>query len=106
MMSMSTTSASSLEAIQWAAVAPTFPEPTTVTFLRMRVLSITDQILYHGEHGGTPGLFRCRRYCCAHVLDDVAVEFTGFDLLGPFHQALEVISHSLLLDGALQALLD
>jgi hypothetical protein len=24
-----------LDAIQWAAVAPTFPEPTMVTFLRM-----------------------------------------------------------------------
>src|SRR5258708_13083369 len=35
MMSMRTTSASSLEAIQWAAVAPTLPEPTMVTFLRM-----------------------------------------------------------------------
>ena len=39
-------------ALTEAAVAPTFPEPTTVTILRMRVLSITDEILYHGEHGG------------------------------------------------------
>jgi hypothetical protein len=28
-----------LAAIQWAAVAPTFPEPTTVTLLRMISLS-------------------------------------------------------------------
>ena len=35
MMSISTTSASSAAAIQCAAVAPTLPEPTTVTFLRM-----------------------------------------------------------------------
>jgi hypothetical protein len=28
-----------LEAIQWAAVAPTFPEPTTLTLLRMIFLS-------------------------------------------------------------------
>src|SRR5579863_6495186 len=33
--SINTTSASSLEAIQWAAVAPTLPAPTIETFLRM-----------------------------------------------------------------------
>src|SRR5215469_262651 len=45
MMSMSTTSASSLDAIQWAAVAPTLPEPTILTFLRMDVLSGGDDDL-------------------------------------------------------------
>src|SRR5271165_3585587 len=34
-MSMRTTSHNSLAAIQCAAVAPTFPDPTTVTFLRI-----------------------------------------------------------------------
>src|SRR5689334_21879336 len=35
MMSMRTTSPNSAAAIQCAAVAPTFPDPTTVTFLRI-----------------------------------------------------------------------
>src|ERR1035437_6121206 len=40
MMSISTTSASSFDASQCAAVAPTLPEPTTVTFLRMMPHSV------------------------------------------------------------------
>src|ERR1700704_1019595 len=107
-MSMSTTSASSLEAIQCAAVAPTFPEPTTVTFLRMKILSIgTEEIIDHGAHrerGGTRELFRCGGYRCAHVLNNRTGKLAGCDFSRAFHQPLEVVGHFLLLDGALQTL--
>src|SRR2546427_5950795 len=108
MMSMSTTSASSLEAIQWAAVAPTFPDPTTVTFLRMDILSLNNRkSLPQGAQRtqGNPLLRRCR-YRCAHVFDYVAGKFAGFYFGRAFHQALEVVGHFLLLDSAFQRLLD
>src|SRR5438270_5258544 len=41
-----------------------------------------------------------------HILDDIAAEFAGLDLLGPFHEALEIVGHLLLLDRALHALFD
>src|SRR5829696_3412793 len=43
-MSTSTTSASSLSAIPWATVAPTFPAPTTVTFVFITVNLVSGPI--------------------------------------------------------------
>src|SRR6266581_5641924 len=119
MMSMSTTSASSLEAIQWAAVAPTFPEPTMVTFLRMRMSPFENRITTKGTkvHEGIPicpGSPLCpswfkrllHQHACAQVFDHVAGEFAGLYLGGAGHQALEIVGHFLLLDRALHALLD
>src|SRR5437868_2803883 len=56
MMSINTISANSLAAIQCAAVAPTLPEPTIETLLRMdspfenRV--VRNEILHHKGHDG------------------------------------------------------
>src|SRR5882724_2537931 len=89
-MSMRTTSASSLEAIQWAAVAPTLPEPTIVTFLRMISSFVDENILntedteFHRARHYTLSVYpvllsvRCvlthlsclRQHARAHVLDD------------------------------------
>src|SRR5436305_3455305 len=83
MMSMSTTSASSLPAIQWAAVAPTLPAPTTVTFLRM------GNSFRRSDFG-------------LHVFDHVAGELAGANFGGARHQPLEIVSNFFLLDGALE----
>src|SRR5579864_577146 len=104
MMSIRTTSASSLAAIQCAAVAPTFPEPTMLTLLRMifpfQKQSTTEDTKAHAgkmigyplppfvssvvkisvRRGGKPGAI--------HVLDDVIAELAGLDLGRLFHQAL------------------
>src|ERR1700744_3784207 len=82
--SMRTTSASSFEAIQCAAVAPTFPAPTIVTFLRMSLLSVR--------------LF--------HVLDHSRGELAGLHLGSALHLALLVIGDELLLDGLLHGRFD
>src|SRR5262252_2709740 len=94
-MSMRTTSPSSFEAIQCAAVAPTFPEPTIVTFLRIEILSerelftnrcqFSDQPVRARGNGRTSKYadswrlitdsFSCRAECPGcHVFDDVASE--------------------------------
>src|SRR5512146_2640034 len=116
MMSMRTTSASSLAAIQCAAVAPTFPEPTMLTLLRIMfpfwnqpqrhrvelilrtsVPSVSSVVKKSVGCGGKPGV---------HILDDVVAKLAGLDLGRPFHQALEVIGNLLLLNGCLHGVLD
>src|ERR1700750_2418064 len=87
--SISTTSASSLAAIQCAAFAPTFPAPTTVTFLRMSLLS------------SSPSAANL-----LHVFDHSRCELAGLNLGGALHLTLEVVSHELLLDGLLHGRFD
>src|SRR5579864_7083965 len=112
MMSMSTTSASSLEAIQWAAVAPTFPEPTIVTFFRMNeflldeLSAVSYQLSAAFETcpravGLSANCQVLNQHFRSHVLDDVAAELAGLYFGCPFHQALEIIGDFLLFDGAL-----
>src|SRR6516164_4535170 len=91
MTSTSTTLASSLPAIQWAAVAPTLPAPTMVTFLRMEVLS---------------NLFGCRLLSVNHVVNHVRSELAGFDFGRARHQPLEIIGDEFLLNGGLHRALD
>src|ERR1700746_917852 len=98
MMSMRTTSASSLEAIQWAAVAPTLPEPTMLTFLRM--ISFRDKSKSKAlpqrncefKNLGDPlcplwlmGLC-CRQNYSRHVFDNAVGKFAGADFGCAFHQ--------------------
>src|ERR1700687_1674815 len=116
MISISTTSASSLAAIQWAAVAPTLPEPTIVTFLRMNgpfLKSLTTK-----DTKATKEILRvpscpwwlmpsvCSgQYSRAHVFYDVIRELAGLDLGSAFHQPLKVVGNFFLLDGAFQSVL-
>src|SRR5213080_2092775 len=88
MMSIRTTSANSFEAIQCAAVAPTFPEPTIVTFLRMV------SFLHRAQSRS------------AHVFDDVIRELARRDFGCALHQPLEIVCNFLLQDGALHPMLD
>src|SRR5580700_10415311 len=126
MISIRTTSANSLAAIQCAAVAPTFPEPTTVTFLR--ISSFQRQKIDQHNHKGHERftkelqgqervvllplctfvsfvviaflpLARRAEHRCIHVLDDVASKLAGLDLGGAFHQPLEVVCDFLFFDG-------
>src|SRR5580700_8773412 len=124
MMSMRTTSASSLEAIQWAAVAPTFPEPTIVTFFRMkRVLSRNSKVFTTEDTGSHRvklsdlpceplcplwlKLLSClSENCRAHILDNAIRELAGLHLGRAFHQPLEVIRNCLLKNRPLHPALD
>src|SRR5882724_5002264 len=94
-MSTRTISASSFEAIQWAAVAPTFPEPTMETFFRMS----SPELLFAR---------RLFRHCAQgiHVLDHVIGKLAGFDFFCARHLALKIVGHSLLLDGLFHRVLD
>src|SRR5208283_536708 len=86
MMSMSTTSANSFDAIQWAAVAPTFPEPTTVTLLRMiSSRSKTFTTKNTKEHEGKSKPFLIGGYGYVHVFDHTGGELAGSYFLGAFH---------------------
>src|SRR6202020_2368690 len=124
MMSMRTTSASSLDAIQWAAVAPTFPEPTMVTFLRMNesFLEILDpfntagtgthRVKPRGRKMIYPVPLQVERLSClgenrrSHVFNDAVRKLAGSYFGGAFHQAFEIIGDFLLQDGALHSVLD
>src|SRR5215472_4885782 len=86
--SIRTTFASSLEEIQWAAVAPTLPAPTMVTFLRMKKSSRRN--VSAGGRALAP---------VHHVINDVCGKFAGFHLSRARHQPLEVIGDELLLNG-------
>src|SRR5579864_3232670 len=77
--SISTTSASSLAAIQWAVVAPTFPAPTIVTFLR--ILSL-------------------------HRLNHAGRELAGLHLGGALHLPFEIVGYILLLNRRLHRILN
>src|SRR5277367_5472128 len=92
--SISTTSASSFEAIQCAAVAPTFPAPTIVTFFRITLLhlQLSDRL-------------RRSRLCRdgqPHVFDHSRCELTRLRLGRALHLPLKIVSHKLLLNGLLQ----
>src|ERR1700685_4387198 len=78
--STSTMSANSLPAIQWAAVAPTFPAPTMVTFFRIFLLT--------------------------HVLDHSRGEFARLRLGGSGDLPLKIVGHMLLQNGLLERILD
>src|SRR5271170_6281041 len=78
--STSTMSANSLAAIQWAAVAPTFPAPTMVTFFRIFLLT--------------------------HVLNHPRGEFARLRLGGSRHLPLKIVGDVLLQDGVLERVLD
>src|ERR1700674_1041456 len=63
----------------------------------------------HERDGASPVstvdlLIRC--HCNAHILDHARGKLAGFYFGGAFHQALEIVGHFFLFDGALQALLD
>src|SRR5260370_37277627 len=120
-MSMSTTSASSLAAIQWAAVAPTLPEPTIVTFLRMHESFPNQQSA--NQHSVLPQVATTSRKtdfwlgsddqrrvseCCllnaashqhrrAHVLTDVCTEFAGLYRRPTAHEPLKFVVNFFLL---------
>src|SRR5271157_3744725 len=104
MMSISTTSQSSFAAIQCAAVAPTFPEPTTVTFFLIIPHSINDlatssciEVLKHWlKHcqARQPGqthlvLLGCQLCDRFHVVDHMGRELTGLDLGRAFQHPFE-----------------
>src|SRR3954447_7368143 len=81
-ISTKTTSASSFEAIQWAAVAPTFPAPTTEIFLRISEWLLEEhyvELLHQCHFAFGAGLQ------CVHIADHVARELAGFHLRGAFH---------------------
>src|SRR5580765_4597793 len=84
--SIRTTSASSLAAIQCAAVAPTLPAPTILTFLRMKI----------SPWGSVPKIGSA-----LHIPDDARREFARSDLRSSGSLALKVVSHKLLLNGLL-----
>src|ERR1700730_6950167 len=85
--SIKTMSASSFAAIQWAAVAPTLPAPTILTFLRIVLLR---------------SLLKCRcRARLLHALDHVCCEFACLHLRRAWHLPLEVISYLLVPDRLL-----
>src|SRR3972149_1191677 len=83
MMSVKTTSQSSFAPSRCAAVPPTIPAPTTVTFFRIDRLSCRS----------------CRSGPRLHVVDDGGGVLAGLDLLCAFHQALEGVGHRLLRGG-------
>src|SRR5260370_30206588 len=83
---MSTTLASSFDAIQWAVVAPTLPAPTIVTFLRM------------ASPGWLNGRFLPPIH---HVANNVRGKFAGLDLGGAGHEPLEIVSDKFLEYGCL-----
>src|SRR2546422_5059163 len=91
MMSMRATSPSSRSARRCASVAPTFPAPTTVTFLFM-FLSL--------RSSAASALNPLK------IFDDGGGEFRGLQHLGPLHLALEVVRHALLPDRSLERRLD
>src|SRR2546423_11841299 len=88
--SISTTSASSFEAIQWAAVAPTFPPPTIVTFLRMKSFLLNGNFLA----------------AVHHVVNKAVGKLAGFHFGSAGHEALEILSYFLLLNRGFQRSLD
>ena len=85
-MSTRTTSASSLSAMRCAAVAPTLPAPTTVTFDSWNSGMKTRWTL--------------------HVGDDGVGELRGLQLGRSFHQTRQVVGHLLLLDRRAERRLD
>src|SRR5579863_5835801 len=115
-MSIRTTSASSFEAIQWAAVAPTFPEPTIVTFLRMSSFLLRTIFNHRGHRVSDHQLLiyvlvelsvGCAPVCRGvHILDNAVGELAGLDLGRIFHEPFEVVGDFLLLDRAFHAVLD
>src|SRR6266850_8328248 len=93
-MSMRATSHSSLSASRWASVAPTFPAPTTVTFL---FISFLCALCASSAASALNPL---------EVFDDGGRELRRLQHLRPLHLALEVVGHALLPDRSLQRRLD
>src|SRR6185437_10994624 len=90
--SISTTLASSFDAIQWAAVAPTLPAPTIVTFLRMEILPVYEQ-----------NCLDCGFLAPVHhVVNHVSGKLTGLYLGSARHLALKIVRDKLLRDGGFE----
>src|SRR4029077_14031684 len=114
-ISVSTTSASSRSTIRCAVVDPTKPPPTTVTlFLLIRLLVFRWNISARSQRT----LRRClgfflvfapqlARDCGSlHVLNDRRREVRGTDFRGTWHEPLEIVGHSFLLNRSCDAVLD
>src|SRR5438876_5915938 len=120
-MSIKTTSASCLSASRCATVAPTFPEPTTVTFFRIsppvKKRSQWQVASKKSKPMNWSRLFACHLplatgHCFfAHVFDNSIGECAGAELFGagyPLHphQAFEVVGDAMLGDGGRKRPLD
>src|ERR1035437_5017662 len=116
--SISTTSASSLAMIQCAAVDPTLPAPTMLTFLRISFsprgmvdAAGSEQLTANSSHTevGSSGLncllsaVNCQ---LLHIPYDACGKFAGPDLGGARSLALKVIGYKLLQDGLFKRLFD
>src|SRR6516162_10192705 len=121
MMSISTTSQCSFDAIQCAAVAPTFPEPTTVTFFRIvnhsiRCLvsvSCTISLMRRfispaGARFNTVCLFLFRRQLRdgLHIVDHMRRKLASLDLGRALQHTFEVVRDLLLQDGVFHRAFD
>src|SRR5580704_12501462 len=103
--SSSTTSANSFAAIQCAAVAPTFPEPTTVTFFRISSPFSLLSFRSPAEESAFSILPELQ-LSLAHILDHPRCELARLCLRRSLHPALEVIRNVLLSDRLLHRSLD
>src|ERR1700674_245214 len=113
-MSVSTTSARSRSTIRWAVVDPTNPLPTTVTFCLLMPLLVSNKILLCKsftpstslrEDFISPSRLAGRRHTL-HVLNNRRCKRRGAHLRRARHQALEIVSHALLLNRPRDAILD
>src|SRR5579862_6807140 len=114
-----TTSASSLDAIQWAAVAPTLPAPTMLTFLRIVSILLVQQ---RSGVGGASEVSGASKRIAAnsantrearpaplaplHVSDNSCCELAGSHLGCVGELTLEIVCDELLLNGLLHRVLD
>src|SRR5438105_3462228 len=94
--SVNTTSASSLAAIQWAAVAPTFPAPTIVTFLRIKFLP--EILELQSTAGGLAPVH--------HIFNQASGKFTCLYFGRSGHETLQIIGDLFLLYGELHGSLN
>src|ERR1700751_3967416 len=118
MMSIKTTSASSFDAIQCAAVAPTLPEPTMLTFFRMslplrkikslqpqrsqRIRKVREENLFTKRLAiicesfatfAIKSFLYGRQHASSHIFDNVVCELAGADLRGTRHQPFEIVRY-------------
>src|SRR6266481_6658184 len=105
-MSVRTTSASSRSTMRCAVVDPTNPPPTTVTFfLLMPLLSPIEFFFAITLSFLCPFGLACHGNAL-HILDDGCSKRGGAYFCRTRHQALEIVGHAVLLNGARDACLD
>src|SRR6267154_2040878 len=98
-MSVKTTSANSMSTIRCAVVDPTKPPPTTVTFFLLMPLLVSRNIFvceacdWLTPDGNAP-----------HILDDCRRKRGRAHFRRTRHQALEIVSNALLLNGSRDAI--